>query len=95
MAAESPRASIGFRPYIALKKGLYTDFQGQDSFIAAFWYFRVNMAKRLDFDAFSLPWSGLIQRSQQRKRERSVLSKKKKQRKRVQQEDFQGGHPSW
>ena len=33
----SPRASMGFRPCVALEKGLYTDFQGQDSFIGAFW----------------------------------------------------------
>ena len=33
----SPRASMGFRPCVALEKDLHTDFQGQDSFIGAFW----------------------------------------------------------
>ena len=32
-----PRASMGFRPCIALKEDLHTDFQGQDSVIGAFW----------------------------------------------------------
>ena len=32
-----PRASMGFRPCVALKEDLHTDFQGQDSFIGAFW----------------------------------------------------------
>jgi len=42
----------------------------------------VKMAGRLDLDAFSSSWSVLIRRPQQMKRERLVLLRKKKQRKR-------------
>ena len=48
-----------------------------------------------DFESFSSSWPGVIQRTQQMKREGSVLLKKEKNNEKgVQHEDFLEGHPS-